>query len=190
MPTGFRVGRLPPERLALELAGRSAEVRYRARRDGTFAVTVSGAEDGEADSGEGEGEDRVARVHAWSPDRVDVEVDGRRVAAQVTRAGETLYVQTPRGTVAVHTVPRFTAPGAEAPSGGLVAPMPGVVLDVRCAAGDVVEANQTLVVLEAMKMEHHVRAPVAGTVAEVRVAKGTHIENGAVLLVLDAPEDP
>jgi propionyl-CoA carboxylase alpha chain len=190
MPSGFRVGRLPPERVALELTGRRVEVRYRARRGGTFAVALSdAAEDGDADSDEAQGEDRVARVHAWSPGGIDVEIDGRRVAAQVTRAGETLHVQTPRGTVAVHTLPRFTAPGAEAPTGGLVAPMPGVVLDVRCEAGDVVEANQTLVVLEAMKMEHHVRAPVAGTVAEVRVAKGAHIENGAVLLVLDAPED-
>jgi acyl-CoA carboxylase subunit alpha len=67
--------------------------------------------------------------------------------------------------------------------------MPGIVLDVRCAPGDVVDAHQTLVVLEAMKMEHHVRAPADGVVAEVRVAKGQHVENGAVLLVLD-PVDP
>jgi propionyl-CoA carboxylase alpha chain len=59
------------------------------------------------------------------------------------------------------------------------------VLDVRCAAGDVVDARQTLVVLEAMKMEHHVRAPADGVVAEVHVAKGQHVENGAVLLVLE-----
>jgi biotin carboxyl carrier protein len=60
-----------------------------------------------------------------------------------------------------------------------------VILDVRCAPGDVVDAGQTLVMLEAMKMEHQVRAPADGVVAEVRVAKGTHVENGAVLLVLD-----
>jgi acyl-CoA carboxylase subunit alpha len=88
--------------------------------------------------------------------------------------------------VAFDVVPRFVAPGAAAAtSGGLVAPMPGIVLDVRCAPGDVVDARQTLVVLEAMKMEHHVRAPADGVVAEVRVAKGQHVENGAVLLVLD-----
>jgi propionyl-CoA carboxylase alpha chain len=66
-----------------------------------------------------------------------------------------------------------------------VAPMPGIVLDVRCAAGDVVDARQTLVVLEAMKMEHHVLAPADGVVAEVRVAKGQHVANGAVLLILE-----
>jgi propionyl-CoA carboxylase alpha chain len=104
----------------------------------------------------------------------------------VTRAGGRLYVQAPGGTVAFDIVPRFVAPGAgAATAGGLVAPMPGIVLDVRCAPGDVVDARQTLVVLEAMKMEHHVRAPADGIVAEVRVAKGQHVENGAVLLVLD-----
>jgi propionyl-CoA carboxylase alpha chain len=88
--------------------------------------------------------------------------------------------------VAFDVVPRFVAPGAAAAtSGGLAAPMPGIVLDVRCAPGDVVDAGQTLVVLEAMKMEHHVRAPAGGVVAEVRVAKGEHVQNGAVLLVLD-----
>ena len=48
-----------------------------------------------------------------------------------------------------------------------------------------VDAGQTLVVLEAMKMEHHVRAPAGGVVSEVRVAKGEHVPNGAVMLVLD-----
>ncbi len=63
--------------------------------------------------------------------------------------------------------------------------MPGVVLDVRCSAGDDVTTGQTLVVLEAMKMEHHMNAPADGRVAEVRVTKGQQVENGAVLLVFE-----
>ncbi|MGH9260769.1 MAG: biotin/lipoyl-containing protein, partial [Acidimicrobiales bacterium] len=174
MPSGWRIGRLPAQRVTLALGERTIDVRYQARRDGTFAL---------ADP------DRTARLHRWSPAAIDAEIDGRRATAQVTRAGERLHVQTVRGTVAFAVVPRFVVPGAEAPTGGLVAPMPGVVLDVRCAPGDVVDADQTLVVLEAMKMEHQVRAPTGGVVAEVRVVKGQHIENGAVLLMLD-PVDP
>jgi propionyl-CoA carboxylase alpha chain len=173
MPSGWRIGRLPAQRVTLALGERTIEVRYQARRDGTFALA---------------GPDRTARIHAWSPAAIDAEVGGRRATAQVTRAGERLYVQTVRGTVAFAVVPRFVVPGAEAPTGGLVAPMPGVVLDVRCAPGDVVDADQTLVVLEAMKMEHQVRAPTGGVIAEVRVVKGQHIENGAVLLMLDPVE--
>jgi propionyl-CoA carboxylase alpha chain len=63
--------------------------------------------------------------------------------------------------------------------------MPGVVLDVRCAVGERVAAGQPLVVLEAMKMEHHVAAPDDGVVTELHVRVGQQVENGAVLLVLD-----
>jgi len=73
--------------------------------------------------------------------------------------------------------------------GGLVAPMPGVVLDVRCAVGDRVVAGQPLVVLEAMKMEHHVVAPDDGVVAALHVEAGEQVKNGAVLLVLDPVEE-
>jgi propionyl-CoA carboxylase alpha chain len=175
MPSGWRNARLPAQRVTLAYGGRTVTVSYRARRDGRFAL--GGAEDPDGGS---------ARVHRWTPTSIDGEVNGRRTSARVTRDGDRLYVQAPGGTVAFDVVPRFVVPGAAAATaGGLMAPMPGIVLDVRCAPGDVVDARQTLVVLEAMKMEHHVRAPADGVVAEVRVAKGQHVENGAVLLVLD-----
>jgi acyl-CoA carboxylase subunit alpha len=181
MPSGWRNARLPAERITLARGDRTVTVRYRARRDGAFVLG-----DGDARVDDADPQGGSARIHRWTPTSIDAEIDGWRTTAQVTRAGQRLYVQAPRGTVAFDVVPRFVAPGAgAATAGGLVAPMPGIVLDVRCAPGDVVDARQTLVVLEAMKMEHHVRAPADGIVAEVRVAKGQHVENGAVLLVLD-----
>jgi biotin carboxyl carrier protein len=63
-------------------------------------------------------------------------------------------------------------------------PMPGRVVKVLVAKGDVVEAGQGLMVLEAMKMENEVRARVAGTVAEVHVAPGTAVEGSAKLVTL------
>jgi propionyl-CoA carboxylase alpha chain len=182
MPSGWRNARLPAQRATLAHGDRAITVRYRARRDGAFLL---GDGDDEAESGD-RPDGGSARVHRWTPTTIDAEIDGWRTTARVTRAGDRLYVQAPDGTVAFDVVPRFVVPGATAAtSGGLVAPMPGIVLDVRCAAGDVVDARQTLVVLEAMKMEHHVLAPADGVVAEVRVAKGQHVENGAVLLILD-----
>ena len=66
--------------------------------------------------------------------------------------------------------------------------MPGRVLDVRTTVGDMVAAGQTLLVLEAMKMEHHMTAPFNGTVTEVHVATDDQVENGTVLMVV-APAD-
>ena len=63
-------------------------------------------------------------------------------------------------------------------------PMPGRVVKVLVAKGDVVEVGQGLMVLEAMKMENEVRARVAGTVAEVHVAAGATVEGNAKLVTL------
>jgi propionyl-CoA carboxylase alpha chain len=97
-------------------------------------------------------------------------------------------VECPRGDVEFQLVPRFTLPGDDAASGGLVAQMPGRVIEVRVSVGDIVTAGQTLILLEAMKMEHPMRAQTDGHVAEIRVAAGEHVENGAVLLVIE-PND-
>ncbi|HEX6569365.1 MAG TPA: biotin carboxylase N-terminal domain-containing protein [Acidimicrobiales bacterium] len=169
VPSGWRNARLPMQQVVLGHGDDTIDVRYRARRDGSFAL----------------GDGGTARVHAWSPTHADVEIDGHRRVVRVTRDGDRVHVQSTRGTVTFDVVPRFVVPGAEAAAGGLEAPMPGVVLDVRCAPGDHVTERQVLVVLEAMKMEHHVRAPADGVVADVRVAPGEHVENGAVLLVLE-----
>jgi propionyl-CoA carboxylase alpha chain len=169
LPSGWRNARLPDQLVQLAVGDGHVDVSYHRRRDGSFAVAGLGD----------------ARVHRWWPRGIDVEVAGRRSVHAVTAAGDRLHVQTPRGTVDLDVVPRFVPPGAAGSDAGFVAPMPGVVLDVRCAAGDHVDAGQTLVVLEAMKMEHRMNAPADGVVAEVRVTAGQQVENGAVLLVFE-----
>jgi biotin carboxyl carrier protein len=66
----------------------------------------------------------------------------------------------------------------------LTAPLPGKITRVAVRAGDVVQAGDTLVVIEAMKMENEFKAGVAGTVAEVRVAPGQAVNAGDVLVVI------
>ena len=170
-PSNWRNGGLPAERVTLGVAGseQGHTVTYRARRDGSFVL---------------DGGEQVV-VHRCSASDIDIEIDGCRSSVAVTRAGDTVHVQASGTTIALVIEPRFVVPGTEPPTGGLVAPMPGVVLDVRCTVGDTVEAGQVLVVLEAMKMEHHIAAPFEGTVTEVPIAVGQQLDNGALLVTID-----
>jgi propionyl-CoA carboxylase alpha chain len=172
VPTGWRNARLPRQSVTLRRNDEDIEVNYRARRDGTFDV----------------GTGSVARIHEWSDIDIDLEVDRRRARIRVTRSGDALFVQSTRGTVSFKMVARFVVPGVEPARGGLNAPMPGVIIDVRVTSGEVVAFGQTLVVMEAMKMEHVISAPSSGTVGEVHVTRGQQVENGAVLLTLDPDE--
>ena len=177
VPSGWRNARMPAQHVALAVDDVEHDIGYRRRRDGSFAVEGG----------------QVAIVHRWSPDDLDVEVDGIRRTVRITLAagpsGEHLHLTGGGTTTTFRVVPRFSVPGSEAPSGGLVAPMPGRVLEIRAAVGDTVTKGQTMLLLEAMKMEHHMTAPFDGTVTEVRVATGDQVDNGSVLLVINPTDD-
>ena len=68
--------------------------------------------------------------------------------------------------------------------GGLIAPMPGKVAVTNVVDGDVGEAGQQLLILEAMKMEHRITAPIAGVVSEMRVQPDQQVANGELLVVV------
>ena len=65
--------------------------------------------------------------------------------------------------------------------------MPGKIVKVLVAEGDVVRTGQALVIMEAMKMEHSIGAPHDGVVAEVRVAEGEQVSEGHVVVVVHEP---
>ena len=66
--------------------------------------------------------------------------------------------------------------------------MPGVVKEVMASVGQTVKAGETLIVMEAMKMEMTLSAPRDGTIGEVRVAAGQQVSDGAILISLEAEE--
>jgi propionyl-CoA carboxylase alpha chain len=175
IPSGWRNARMPRQNVVFESGGAELRVAYRSLRDGRFEI----------ECGTG-GERQLARIHAWEPDAIDVEIDGRRTRALVTRAGERLVVHGPRGDVELLVAPRFVIPGRADTQGGFAARMPGRVIDVRVRAGDAVRAGQTLLVLEAMKMEHPVWAPFAGRVSHLACREGQQVAAGELLLELDA----
>ena len=75
--------------------------------------------------------------------------------------------------------------GADAGRRNIVAPMPGKVVRLLVEPGDMVEAGQSLVVVEAMKMQNEMKSPKAGRVAEVRTRSGETVAAGDVLLIVE-----
>ena len=92
---------------------------------------------------------------------------------------EVKAVQPPPNPVASQVA---VAPG----SGSAVsAPMPGTVLKLNVAKGDTIAKGQTLLILEAMKMENEIISPTSGKVADVRVQKGQQVNAGDVMIVVE-----
>ncbi len=87
-------------------------------------------------------------------------------------------------------LPDPTCAGSDAGAGedSVTAPMPGIVLRLSAIMGEDVAAGAPLVVIEAMKMEHVLRAPRDGRIASVDVEEGAQVEEGAVLLTLQSGE--
>ena len=169
IPTGWRNSRLPRQKINFRYLEKDLEVTYKANRDGSFDVN-----DG-----------TVARVVKWTSYGIDIEVNNSRFFSKVTRDNDNIVVHGPWGDALFKILPRFTLPGSEAQAGGLIAPMPGKVVDLKVKTGSKVKKGDTLVILEAMKMEHQVKAPEDGKITKVLIKKDDQLENGALLMVLD-----
>lgn len=119
--------------------------------------------------------------------RLALAIDGQRVFAYVARQGSRVQVHVGGQVWELERsggAPRRRAGEAAGASGLLAAAMPGRVLDVLVKPGDSVRKGETLVLLEAMKMELRIAAPADGAVLRVHVAPGQIIERAAPLVEL------
>ncbi|HJM15685.1 MAG TPA: biotin carboxylase N-terminal domain-containing protein [SAR86 cluster bacterium] len=168
-PSGWRNSRLPRQKISFEYSDKEVNVTYKANRDGSFDLN----------------EDTKANILKWTTTGIDLEVNNTRFFSKVTRKNDDLVVHGPWGDALLKILPRFTLPGAELQAGGLVAPMPGKVIDLKVKVGSKVKKGDTLVILEAMKMEHQVKAIEDGKVTQVLIKKDDQLENGALLMIVD-----
>ena len=74
--------------------------------------------------------------------------------------------------------------GSLTTQGAVKTPLPGVILQVKCNVGDTVKRGQTLIILEAMKMENNINADRDGKIIEIKVHKGDSVLEGADLVVI------
>jgi 3-methylcrotonyl-CoA carboxylase alpha subunit len=128
----------------------------------------------------------VVRDARRDGDRVTAVVDGARIHADVIDAGHVIHVVRGPATLRFERIFDDEAVDEGGASGGLVrAPVPGRITAVLVAEGEAVAADQPLVRLEAMKMEHTLEAPAAGTVSRLSAAVGQQVDEGETLLVVD-----
>jgi 3-methylcrotonyl-CoA carboxylase alpha subunit len=167
---GWRLGPDAGQRFDLQIAGESLTVdisgaggSYRVKvRDKTYALGLRPLDDGQ-----------VLLQHAGHSRRIGVHRNGKQ-GLELIRAGRRLRVR---------RHPPFEAVAeSSASEGRLTAPMPGKILAIDAADGDSVQEGQTLVIMEAMKMELTIKAPFAGTVEGVAVQVGDVVDADALLL--------
>ncbi len=127
---------------------------------------------------------RVDRTRAEG-DQVMVEVDGVGGWFAVRRAGDWVLVTGLGRTTVFRVLPRHPDAAEHGHDHGLVSPVPGTVTAVLVGAGDAVAEGDTLVILEAMKMEHRIKADADGVVEEIRVAVGDSVDAHHVVAVLE-----
>jgi 3-methylcrotonyl-CoA carboxylase alpha subunit len=129
----------------------------------------------------------LGAVHEAVTGAVNARIEGHNRHARVLRVANFLYVMcdghTERFIELTDDISRYQNQALS--RGGIAAPMPGQVIAVNVKAGDAVKQGDVLVVVEAMKMEHSVRAPQAGTVKKVLFAPGDRVEEGAALVELE-----
>jgi acetyl/propionyl-CoA carboxylase alpha subunit len=127
----------------------------------------------------------LRNVSSW---RVDLEVEGVRRQMRIQRVGDLVFVDSSLGASALREEPRFPDPAEIQAAGSLRAPMPGTVVRADVSVGDKVTKGASVIVLEAMKMEHVIRAPVDGVVVEIRIEAGQTVDVGVVLAVVQESE--
>ena len=169
IPSGWTNGRLPNPNITFLLNGDEIFVEYKLINKNKFLVFNSEVEVVDID-------DKY----------IDLVFDGVRVKSRISEDAEFILVHIPSGDVSFEVKPRFSMPGLEEQAGGLVAPMPGKVVNLKVKKGSKVKSGETLVILEAMKMEHSIKASEDGVISDIFIKENDQVENGAVLMVVDS----
>ena len=169
LSSGWNNARLPMQEIKLQFDDKPLTVKYKNNREEIFTTDKNNS----------------AKINSWEKNFIDVEIDNTRIRSKVTFDNELLLIQSKSGDVLFKILPKFETVKKVSIEGGLNAPMPGKVVEIKIKKGAKIKKGDTLIILEAMKMEHKVLAPSDGKVKEILIHKDEQVENGATLVVLD-----
>ena len=168
--SGWTNSRLPKQKINFQYNSEELSILYKSNRDGSFEINKG----------------INAKIIEWNNSGIDIEIEDIRFFSKVTRKDANLIVHGPWGDILFKIMPRFKSISQEVQDGGLIAPMPGKVIDLKVKVGSKIKKGDTLVILEAMKMEHTVKATEDGVIDELFISNLDQVENGALLMVIKA----
>ena len=168
--SGWTNSRLPKQKINFQYNSEELSILYKSNRDGSFEINKG----------------INAKIIEWNNSGIDIEIEDIRFFSKVTRKDANLIVHGPWGDILFKIMPRFKSVSQEVKDGGLIAPMPGKVIDLKVKVGSKIKKGDTLVILEAMKMEHTVKATEDGVIDELFISNHDQVENGALLMVIKA----
>ncbi len=173
-PAGWRNVPFVDQQVTYKLGETDISLGYRPGEAGGLSFSIGGKQTHVSSYGTEGG-------HLWF-----VENGGHRRQVRIATSGARSWVASEGQVLALVEEPRFPDLAARGIVGGLIAPMPGKVVKILVTTGQEVVAGAALVVLEAMKMEHTVRASEAGTVRAIHVATGEQVDADRLLAVVTA----
>ena len=168
--SGWTNSRLPKQKINFQYNSEEVSILYKSNRDGSFEINKG----------------INAKIIEWNNSGIDIEIEDIRFFSKVTRKDANLIVHGPWGDILFKIMPRFKSVSQEVKDGGLIAPMPGKVIDLKVKVGSKIKKGDTLVILEAMKMEHTVKATEDGVIDELFISNHDQVENGTLLMVIKA----
>ncbi len=127
------------------------------------------------------------------PGTMSIITDNKPTSAYISRDGANFRITTHGQTISVDASmrkqSRRQASGTTDPLGKVMAPLAGVLIDIRVSVGDSVKIGQDLLVVEAMKMQNEIRSEVEGVVRKVHFEKGVQITAGQLIMEIEAKEN-
>ena len=161
-------GRLPHQNISFQFENEIHQIKYSYINKGSISILEKNVE-----------------IISFDNEMLECVIDGIRSQYQIYRDEDRLFVFDSFNDIQLKVLPRFVDPSTSSIEGGLLAPMPGKISEVLIKKDQKVKAGQSLMIIEAMKMEQTIKSPNAGKISKIMVKKGQQVENGESLLVID-----